>query len=179
MTYSKIWFATGWRLLAALVFTVVVTGCGEQRFLAPDAPGFSLPALEGGDSVSLDEFRGSVVYVSFWASWCVPCREEMPHLQQLWEQYRADGFQVIGINVDEDPAAARRFATDHGIGFPLVTDGDRAVSKLYRVAGYPSHYVVDRRGKVRFSALGFTEDDALAVTQEVRTLLAESIDAAN
>jgi peroxiredoxin len=103
----------------------------------------------------------------------------MPHLQTLWEEHRDQGFQVIGINVDEDPQAAVDFAREHGIEFPLVRDGDRAVSKKYRVAGYPSHYIVGRDGRVHFSALGFTEDDALAVTQEVQTLLRATIDEAN
>ena len=86
---------------------------------------------------------------------------------------------MIGINVDEDVDAARLFATEYGLEFPLARDEDRAVSKLYRVAGYPSHYLVDRRGKVRFSALGFNETDALAVTQEVETLLAEPVGVAD
>lgn len=165
------------RALMGILVLLVLAGCGEQRFLAPDAPAFSLPLLQGDGRISLADYRGEVVYLSFWASWCVPCREEMPHLQQLWQQHREAGFQVIGINVDEDVEAARQFAADYGLEFPLVRDPDRAVSRLYRVAGYPSHYVVDRRGKVRFSALGFTEDDSLAVTQEVLTLLAESADA--
>jgi cytochrome c biogenesis protein CcmG, thiol:disulfide interchange protein DsbE len=163
-------FLTGFLLLA---------GCGEQRFLAPDAPDFSLPSLDGEETIYLGDHRGDVVYVSFWASWCVPCREEMPLLASLWRRHREEGFQVIAINVDEDPMAAREFAREHGLEFPLARDADRSVSKLYRVAGYPSHYLVDRRGKVRFSALGFTEADALAVTREVETLLAEPAGAAN
>ena len=163
-------------LLAGLL---LLAGCGEQRFLAPDAPDFSLPSLGGEETISLGDHRGDVVYVSFWASWCEPCREEMPLLASLWQRHREEGFQVIAINVDEDPMAAREFAREHGIEFPLARDADRAVSQLYRVAGYPSHYLVDRRGKVRFSALGFTESDALAVTQEVETLLAEPVGAAN
>jgi peroxiredoxin len=101
----------------------------------------------------------------------------MPLVNELWLRLRDQGFQVIGINVDDDPQAALRFAQELGIDFPLVRDADRAVSKLYKVAGYPSHYLVDRRGKFRFSALGFTEDDALAVSAEVQTLLAETLDA--
>jgi peroxiredoxin len=158
---------------------LLLAGCGEQRFLAPAAPDFSLPSLDGEETISLGDHRGEVVYVSFWASWCVPCREEMPLLATLWQRHREEGFQVIAINVDEDPMAAREFAREHGLEFPLARDAERVVSKLYRVAGYPSHYLVDRRGKVRFSALGFTEADALAVTQEVETLLAEPVGAAD
>lgn len=164
-----------WTFAVLVAAALLLSGCGEQRFLAPDAPAFSLPVLEGDGNISLAEFRGEVVYLTFWASWCTPCRTEMPHLSGLWQQYREQGLQIIGINVDEDPEAARQFAREYGLEFPLVMDTDRAVSKLYRVAGYPSHYVLDRRGKVRFSALGFTDTDAQAVTQEVQTLLAEPV----
>lgn len=167
------------RLLALCLLAGLLAACGEQRFQAPLASDFELPLLTGEGTVTLSEHRGQVVYLSFWASWCIPCRAEMPHLQTLWQDYREQGFQVIGINVDEDLDAARRFAADHGIEFPLVRDADRAVSKTYRVAGYPSHYIVGRDGRVHFSALGFTEDDALAVTVEVQTLLRGSADGAN
>lgn len=178
MTYNKV-FPTGVRGALLLIATMALCACGEQRFLAPDAPDFSLPLLAAPGDITLSEYRGDVVYVTFWASWCVPCREEMPFLTALWQRHRDEGLQVIGINVDEDLEAARKFAADFDIEFPLVRDEDRSVSKLYRVAGYPSHYVLDRRGKVRYSALGFTETDTLAVTQEVETLLAEPGDAAD
>ena len=162
--------------LLLLVSCTLLSACGEQRFQAPLAQDFELPLLDAPESVRLSEFRGDVVYLSFWASWCVPCREEMPHLQSLWREHQDQGFQVIGINVDEDPEAALAFAREHGIEFPLVRDADRAVSKQYRVAGYPSHFIVGRDGRVHFSALGFSEDDTLAVTQEVQTLLRGSAD---
>jgi len=176
MTDNKL-FPTGARLALVLAAAMLLCACGEQRFLAPDAPDFSLPLLAAPGEFTLSEYRGDVVYVTFWASWCTPCREEMPFLSALWQRHRDAGLQVIGINVDEDLEAARAFAKDFNIEFPLVWDEDRAVSKLYRVAGYPSHYVLDRRGKVRYSALGFTETDTLAVSQEVEILLAEPGDA--
>jgi peroxiredoxin len=176
MTYNKI-FQTSARGVLMLIATMLLCACGEQRFLAPDAPDFSLPMLAAPGEISLSEYRGGVVYVTFWASWCVPCREEMPFLSALWQRHRDAGLQVIGVNVDEDLEAARAFAQDFNIEFPLVWDEGRSVSKLYRVAGYPSHYMLDRRGKVRYSALGFTETDTLAVSQEVETLLAEPGDA--
>jgi thiol-disulfide isomerase/thioredoxin len=83
-----------------LVLCTWLAGCGEQRFQAPMAQDFDLPLLDGSGSVRLSDLRGEVVYLSFWASWCIPCRQEMPHLQALWEEHRDQGFQVIGINVD-------------------------------------------------------------------------------
>lgn len=162
-----------------LIAALVTAGCGENRFQALEAKAFTLPALTGDGQVSLHDYQGDVVYVTFWASWCVPCRQEMPHLASLWHKNKERGFQVIGINVDEDLEAARQFAAEHQLPFPLARDTDRAVSKLYRVPGYPTHFVVDRRGRIRYSAVGFNEDDALAVSQEVEVLLLESIDATN
>jgi len=120
-----------------------------------------------------------VIYLTFWASWCVPCSQEMPYLAQLWERHRESGLQVIGINVEEDTAAARQFAREHKLPFPLVHDKDREVSAMYRVPGFPTHYIVDRRGKIRFSGLGFNLADVAAISQEVETLLQESAGAAD
>ena len=167
---------TGWRGLL-LTLVVILAGCGEQRFEAKEAPDFTLPALAAGESLTLHDYRGDVVYLTFWASWCVPCRQEMPYLAQLWQRHREAGLRVIGINVEEDTAAALQFAEDHDIPFPLVSDQDRAISELYRVPGFPTHFIVDRKGKIRFSGLGFNLADVAAVSQEVETLLQESVDA--
>lgn len=177
--HSKKIRGTSYCAAILISLTTLLAGCGEQRFQAPLANDFQLSTLDGAGPVTLSEFRGEVVYLSFWASWCIPCREEMPQLQGLWEEHREEGFQVIGINVDDDLEAAKQFARDHNIEFPLVHDVDRSVSKLYRVAGYPSHYLVGRDGRVHFSALGFTANDSLAINQEIVTLLRGSADEAN
>jgi peroxiredoxin len=164
------------RLLVAplcLLLALVTLGCGEQRFEPLQAPAFRLPVLEGVGEVALEEYAGQVVYLTFWASWCTPCRQEMPYLAQLWQRHEGQGFQVLAINVDEDENAAREFADSYALPFPLLRDGDRAVSKIFRVPGYPTHFIVDRRGNIRFSGLGFNLNDVRAVSQEVATLLAE------
>lgn len=168
-----------WLRAIVLLGALSLVACGEQRFEPKEAGDFTLPSLSTDEPVSLRDHRGDVIYLSFWASWCIPCRQEMPYLEQLWQRHRGAGLQVIGINVEEDAAAARQFAKEHGLTFPLVRDGDRAVSTLYRVPGFPTHYIVDRRGKIRFSGLGFNLADVAAISQEVETLLQESIDAAD
>ena len=162
------------RLWFALAVCALLVACGEQRFQAREAPDFKLPSLDGSGDINLHQYRGDVVYLSFWASWCEPCRQEMPYLVRLWQAERERGFQVIGVNVDEDVEAARRFAEQYQLPFPLARDGDKAVSKRYRVPGFPTHYLLDRRGRIRFSAVGFNEDDMVAVGREVETLLRES-----
>ena len=170
---------TRWRLGLLLLAITLLAACSEQRFEAQEAKAFTLPSLASTDSLSLEDYRGDVGYLTFWASWCVPCRQEMPYLAQLWQRHQQSGLQIIGINVDDDIAAARQFAADHDLPFPLVYDQDRTVSKLYRVPGFPTHFIVDRRGKIRYSGLGFNLADVGAISQEVETLLQESVDAAD
>jgi peroxiredoxin len=162
-------------LLLLLILTQL-SGCGEQRFQAREALNFELPALDGSASYTLRDYRGQVVYLTFWASWCNPCRQEMPYLAQLWERHQDEGFQVLAINVDEDLALARAFAAEYELPFPLLRDENREISTSYRVPGYPAHYIVDRSGRIRFSGLGFNINDVRAISQEVATLLAEALD---
>ena len=170
----------GISLVLMFFAALLLVGCtGEQRFEARKALDFSLPTLDGKGMVSLSDYRGEVVYLTFWASWCVPCRQEMPYLAQLWERHYENGFRVIAINVDEDLTAALEFAAEQDVPFPLVRDEGRVLSKQYRVPGFPTHYVVDRRGRIRYSGLGFNLKDVAAVSQEVETLLAESVGAAD
>jgi peroxiredoxin len=161
--------------LLFLLTLMQLGGCGEQRFQAREALDFELPVLDGSVSHRLNDYRGQVVYLTFWASWCNPCRQEMPYLAELWERHHEEGFQVLAINVDEDVALAQAFADEYELPFPLLLDTNREISSSYRVPGYPAHYVVDRDGDIRFSGLGFNINDVRAVSQEVATLLAEEI----
>jgi len=176
MTYSK--KHGSYRYFGVLLaLALLLTGCGEQRFQALKAQDFSLPLLDGSGTVSLGDFEGDVVYLTFWASWCTPCRQEMPYLAQLWERYHQQGFQIVAINVEENIDDALQFVDMYELPFPVVHDPARSISGLYRVPGYPTHYIVDRRGFIRFSGLGFNLSDVGAISQEVQTLVAESADA--
>ena len=163
-----------WQRVLLLLVAIFQAGCGETRFQALEAQDFTLPSLDGAQSLSLGDYRGDVVYLTFWASWCVPCLQEMPYLAQLWERHHGDGFQVLAVNVEEDVAAARAFVEGYELPFPVLRDEGRKVSAQYRVPGYPTHYVIDRRGDIRYSGMGFNLNDVAAVSQEVETLLQES-----
>ncbi len=161
-------------LLFALCSVVaLLSGCGEQRFQPLMAADFELPVLGQQSTASPLQYRGKVVYLTFWASWCIPCRQEMPYLQQLWERHKDNDFEVLAINVDEDQAAAEAFVAQYQLGFQVLLDPQRRVGQAYKVPGYPTHYIVDRRGNIRFSGLGFNLGDVGAISQEVETLLAE------
>jgi thiol-disulfide isomerase/thioredoxin len=112
------------------------------------APDFSLDSLEGG-KVSLSDFRGQPVLLNFWASWCGPCRAEMPEMQRLKEEHAADGLVVLVVNAGEDEGAAQRFLDSLGLDFEVGLDRDLSVTREYRVLGLPASFFIDREGIVR------------------------------
>lgn len=158
-------------------------GCALALAFAPSAfaieAGGALPELavarfeEPAQTLSLGSLRGSVVYVDFWASWCVPCRLSMPALDALYKQNRARGFVVVGVNKDVSPADARRFLAKVPATFPLVTDGADAAARAFDVKAMPSGYLVDRKGVVRKVHRGFTAETAEALAREIEELLKE------
>ena len=141
--------------------------------------GAALPQLsaarleEPSQSLSLASLRGSVVYVDFWASWCVPCRLSMPVLDALYRDNHARGFVVVGINKDVSGEDARRFLKKVPVSFPLVSDAQDAAARAFEVKTMPSGYLVDRKGVVRIVHRGFTEETAAELRKEVEALLKE------
>jgi peroxiredoxin len=112
------------------------------------APTFSLPDLMGRP-VSLSELKGQVVLITIWATWCPPCRAEMPTIQATYEQYHARGFMVLAINQAEDSRSVAAFMQQYGLTFPALLDSESTVSQLYQVRALPSSFFVDRNGIVR------------------------------
>lgn len=117
------------------------------------APTFSLPGLDGGRVASAD-YRGKVYVVNFWASWCVPCREEAPHLQSFYERWSADGVGVVGIVYNDRQDRALAFRDEFGLSFPQVMDPDGRAAIDFGVFGVPETYVVDDRGVVMAKLVG-------------------------
>lgn len=162
-------------VISLIVLCLGSSGCGEQRAGPRPAEDFTLPLLDGeGATVRLADYRGQVVYLTFWASWCLPCRQEMPYLSQLLQRHRDDGFAVLAINVDEEEDLARNFVEAYHVDLPVLLDSNREVAARYRTPGFPTHFLVDRDGNIRFSGIGFDLNDVRAVSQEVATLVAES-----
>lgn len=105
--------------------------------------------------VSLRDFEGKVVLLNFWATWCTPCRKEMPAMEQLYQTYSAEGFVVVGVSVDQGaPGSVKAFAEKLKITFPILHDRDSIISRLYSNPGVPSSYLIDRQGRITYHVLG-------------------------
>lgn len=177
--------------LAPLLALALLGGCaGDNASRSPSndgattgirpgetAPDFSLPFIDKAGRMHLADLRGKVVLISFWASWCGPCRIEMPALDKAWPAYKGKDVAFIGVSVDENPSAAARFLEDIPVGFPSVIDTTGDVSgRDWRVSSLPTTVVLDRRGVVRARHLGYTPrqlqqslnliDDLLEVLEE-------------
>lgn len=137
------------------------------------APPLAMGALDGGRSITLAGMKGSVVYVDFWASWCVPCRLSMPALDALYRKNKSRGFSVVGVNKDAAVGDARRFLARVPVSFELVQDPADAAARSFDVKAMPSGYLVDRKGIIRSVHRGFTAETGAALEREVDALLAE------
>jgi len=127
----------------------------EKPFAAPD---FTLPG-ENGKTYHLEDLRGQVVVVNFWATWCPPCRREMPSMQRMWNKIKGKGVTVLAINVGEDADTIFEFLGSYPVNFPLLLDRDGSVVKRYPVTGLPTTYIVSPQGMVTHRAVGSREWD--------------------
>ena len=136
------------------------------------APDFTLKSA-AGSNVRLSELRGQVVMINFWASWCGPCRQEMPLLEQLQQRYHRLGFTMIGVNVEQQSGDAKKFLKDVPVTFPILWDTANSVSRQYEVKAMPSTVIVDRDGKIRFVHPGYKSGDEAKYSETIRNLLRE------
>ncbi|MGH8249337.1 MAG: TlpA family protein disulfide reductase [Steroidobacteraceae bacterium] len=139
---------------------------------APAAPDFTLANRAGGE-LSLSGLRGQVVLINFWASWCGPCRQEFPALDQIYARYKPMGFTLVAINVESEKADAERFLGMQKVSFPILFDPDNRVSGSYGVSAMPTTVLVDRQGRVRWQHRAFKPGDEAKYIEQVRAALRE------
>ena len=155
-----------------VVSTLVASLALAADKLSGPAPGFALESLDG-QQVSLAEQKGNVVMINFWATWCVPCRQEMPHLEALYERYQSLGFQLLAVNVEDNPGGARKWLEQTPVTFPVLLDPKNEVSKLYKVVAMPSTVLVGRDGTLRFIHHGYKPGYEGEYQNQIRALLRE------
>ena len=138
------------------------------------APGFTLSG-RGGKNIDLAQFKGQVVMINFWASWCGPCREEMPLLEDIYKKYKPMGFTMLAVNVEPNSKDADAWLAKlkKPVSFPIAYDVDSKVSKLYKVETMPSTVIVDRKGNVRALHRGYKAGDENFYLTQIRTMLKE------
>jgi cytochrome c biogenesis protein CcmG/thiol:disulfide interchange protein DsbE len=125
----------------------------------PAAPDFTLERLDRSGELQLSSLHGKAVVLNVWASWCGPCKEEAPYLEEVWQQNRDRGLVVVGLDAKDFRADARRFARRYELTFPLVYDGPGDTIDGYRVTGFPETFVIDREGKVVAAFAGAVNGD--------------------
>jgi cytochrome c biogenesis protein CcmG, thiol:disulfide interchange protein DsbE len=154
------------RLLAISLFVVSV----HAQEAGKAATDFELLSAKQ-ESVKLSGFKGKVVYLDFWASWCIPCRETFPFMNQLKEKYGKDGLEVVAVNIDTKRPDADKFLAQIPADFTVLFDPKRVVAKIYALKGMPTTFLIDRSGNVISTHLGFQKDRA----GELEAVVAEAI----
>jgi len=160
-------------LLAGLVFSVFAASSLASSGLAGQpAPDFALKS-SSGENLRLSEYRGDVVMINFWATWCGPCRQEMPLLDELYSRYQRVGFNLLGVNIDDDSSRAMDMINELGVSFPVLFDATKEVSRLYQVDAMPVTVIVDREGNIRHVHQGYKPGYEQKYLDQIRALLRE------
>lgn len=139
------------------------------ELIGKQAPDFTLRS-DQGDNKKLSEYRGKVVLINFWASWCGPCKQELPKLAEIKQLHDEYDFELLAINIDEDPNKALELANKLGINFPVLFDRDKQVSKLYDIDAMPMTILIDRNGDVRYLHRGYKERYLGMYQQQIKQL---------
>ncbi|MFH1648008.1 MAG: TlpA disulfide reductase family protein [Chloroflexota bacterium] len=167
-------------VIVLLVAGLAAAGCsvGTDRTDIPvpgrTAPDFQLQSL-GGETVSLSGLRGQPVMVNFWASWCGPCREEMPFIQKVYEDttWKTRGLVILAVNLAESPAEVQKFMDALGLSFTVLLDSQQEVGKLYNVSAIPTTYFIDKNGIIRDVKIGSFQSVA-EIDAKLQKLVAEN-----
>ncbi|KZY29080.1 redoxin [Oleiphilus sp. HI0068] len=149
-----------------------LSGLSSAEQLSGAAPDFTLKSNQGSN-IRLEELKGEVVMLNFWASWCGPCRQEMPLMNDIFAKYEDLGFTILAVNVDEDSADADRFLKAVPVDFPVVYDSTSKVSEMYEVDAMPTTVMIDRDGNKRFLHRGYKPGYEEEYANQVKQLIRE------
>ena len=159
-------------IFALVLCVFAATSLASGRLEGQAAPDFALKSSTG-ENMRLSEYRGDVVMVNFWATWCGPCRQEMPLLDELYNRYQRVGFNLLGVNIDDDSRRAMQMVEELGVDFPVLFDARKEVSKLYDVDAMPVTVIIDRQGTVRYVHQGYKPGYEDKYLDQIRSLLRE------
>lgn len=162
--------------LSILTFLIPAMATLQAAEIKPGdaSPKCTLTPLGGGPGKDLQQYKGKVVYVDFWASWCGPCAQSFPFMNQLHKDLHAKGLEIIGVNLDEEPEEAKGFLAKKPAQFTILADASGQCPQDFGVKAMPSSYLIDRDGVVRHVHLGFKGSDSAQLRQQVEALLGKS-----
>jgi len=166
------WGSMGFAAFVLAFFTLPHYRQGESSIAGKTAE--DIPLDINGKSEHLSDFRGKVVVLNFWATWCPPCVEETPALIELNKRIANRNGVVLGVSVDEDPAAYEKFIQDHGINFPTSRDASKKYAQDYGTVMYPETYIIDRRGKIARKVIGPQDWNSAEMVAYFDALLAQN-----
>ena len=156
-------------LIAPMLILFATVSLAEQ--LDQVSPSCALTTLDGKPAHDLQELKGKVVYVDFWASWCPPCVKSFPFLNELNHDLKDKGLQVIGVNLDEKVTDAQEFIAKHPVDFAIVADASKQCAKGFEVMAMPTSYLIDRKGNIRHIHQGFRPGES----EKLRALITQLV----
>ena len=163
------------KVLLVAAIGLAASGCGEARRVevGHPAPRYVATTL-AGDSATTAALAGKVVLLNIWATWCAPCRQEIPFLESVYKKHAADGLEIIGVSVDArgQDAEIREFAKEFGMTYPIWRDPDERVQSLFLALGVPASYLIDRAGVLRWRRLGVVDESDSTFTRALQDALA-------
>lgn len=164
-------------LSVSLMLATLATAQADELFAAAEAKAAPLADQAlltlDGQPVALNDLRGQVVLLDFWASWCGPCRESFPWMNGVQQRFGDQGLVIVGVNLDQDPAAARTFLQNVPADFTILLDTQAQWPEAYGLFGMPSSYLIDRQGRIRASHIGFHSNKVANYEASIAQLLAE------
>jgi peroxiredoxin len=161
-------------LLACLGLQLAASACAQpaKPEVGKAAPDFTATTLDGA-TIRLKDLRGKVVFLNLWATWCPPCRQEMPSMARLYGMFRGKGLEIVAVSEDRDVEALRRFTAQFGLPFPVAMDTGKKVYDLYRATGVPETHLIDKNGVIRAIQIGPFDWTAPEVVSTVTALLGQ------
>jgi peroxiredoxin len=154
-----------------MVSILLTTNIAFSLEVGDRAPAFKAPALRGGGMVELSQYRGKIIYLDFWASWCAPCLTAIPEVEEMRGEFPSEDFQIIAVNLDQKAKKAIRFLSKNPVGYPSASDPDGRLPSKYGVDTMPTSYLIDRDGVIRYVHRGFQRGDGSKLRHEIDALL--------